>query len=225
MPRLDAAVDSVPDGAIDAPGAALPTAMVVQQVGNYANSTSTLSATLPALPGNGHVLLMIGATPSGALASVTGAGATWTRAASSLTNSNIELWYAVTDGTNATVTINRPNSGAPIFLHVSEWSGLATTGSLDQATVADGTVGPASAGSITTTNALDLVVFAASAYTPSTFGSPAPGTWASLTPISGAAVTQRVWYRIENATGTFAPTVAQSGGFWDALLAAFRLAP
>ena len=52
---------------------------------------------------------MIGAAEHGGLASVTGGGvATWTRATRSLNNTNIEIWYGITDGSSAAVTATFP---------------------------------------------------------------------------------------------------------------------
>lgn len=221
---LDASPSDAP--AADAlPDAAPVTATLIQQAKNSAATAATLSATLPAAPVAGHMLVMIGATPSGPLTSVTGGGATWTRAASSTVNSNIEVWYGVTDGSSATVTISRTNNGATMWLAVSEWSGLATTMSLDAASANDGFAGPVTAGAITTTNARDLVLFAASAYAPSTYGVPSPGAWTAMTGIDTNMITQRAWYRIEATTGMLAPQVTYTGGTWDAAIVSLRIAP
>lgn len=213
-PPADAPPDAVP-----------PTATLIQQATNSVPIGAMLSATLPAAPGAGHMLVMIGATPSGPLTSVTGGGATWTRAASSAVNSNIEIWYGVTDGSSAVVTINRTNSGSTMWLAVSEWSGLASTMALDGAAANDGIANPVTAGGIMTTNARDLVLFGASAFAPNTYGAPGPGSWTAMTGIATQLITQSTWYRIESSTGTFAPQVTQSGGSWDAVVAALRIAP
>jgi hypothetical protein len=222
----DALDSSVADGAADAmPDAPPPTATLIQQATNSIAIGATLSATLAAAPVSGNVLVMVGATPSGSLTTVTGGGATWTRAAESLINTNIEIWFGVTDGSSATVTITRTNNAATMWLAVSEWAGLATSSTLDKGTATDGTSATISAGSITTTNARDLIMFAASAPAPNTFGAPTPGTWTAMTGISTPLITQAVWYRIESTTGTFAPQVTHTGGAWDAALVAQRIAP
>ena len=41
-------------------------------------------------------------------------------------------------------------------------------------------------------------------------GSPAPGTWTALTPVTGYIV-QGEWYRVVGATGTYSPTVSETG--------------
>src|SRR4051812_31191575 len=100
---------------------------LVQQVTGYApNSNAPLAATLPSLPAAGHLLVMIGAAEHGGLTSVTGGGvATWTRATRSLSNTNVEVWFGVTDGSSATVTVTFPAFGLPMWLAVTEWSGMA----------------------------------------------------------------------------------------------------
>ena len=223
----DDAPDAPRDAAFDAaPDAAPATAVLIQQATTYAGSAASLSATLIAPPASGNVLVMIGATPSGGLTSVTGGGATWTRAAASLINMNVEVWYGVTDGSSSTVTISRTNNTTRMWLAVSEWSGLAPTATLDVASDNDGLgSGTISAGSITTTNARDLVVFAAASFTPNTFGAPAPGTWTAMTPIDTTGASQGAWYRVISATATLSPTVSHTGGDWDAALVGFRLAP
>jgi hypothetical protein len=221
----DAPTDPSTDGAIDAPPDAATMAMLVQQTTNYATSAAMLSATLATTPASGSVLVMIGATPSGGLTSVTGAGATWTRATQSLMNSNVEIWFGVTNGSSATVTVARTNNVAPMWLAVSEWSGLSTTSTVDKAASTYGSGNPVSAGSIQTANARDVIIFAATAYTPNTYGVPSPGTWTPMTGIAGQTNTQSAWYRVESATGTFAPQVTQTGGFWEAAIVALRIAP
>ena len=210
------------DVAIDA--ATMP--LIVQQVTNHADAVTTLSATLPVTPAAGHLLIMIGANLSGSLASVSGAAVTWTRAASSLINSNVEIWFGVSSGTGAVVTIARPQTVAAMWISVSEWSGLATTNLLDAAHAADGDANPVTAGSIATTNAHDLLVFAATTALPSTHGAPAPGSWTAMQGVSTTTHTQSAWYRVVTTAGPQAPQVVQSGAAgWEAAIAAFRTAP
>ena len=217
------------DASIDAPmlqpdAATIP--MLIQQATNYGELVETLSVTLPTAPAANRVLVMIGANVSGSLTTVSGGGATWTRAAQSLINSNVEIWFGVTNGTSSTVTIAKPGSAAPTWMHVAEWSGLATTNSIDTARADDGAGATITAGSITTTTTRDLLLFAATASSPTTFGTPTPGTWVTLQGITSTTFSQGEWYRIVTANDTFAPSVTQTGsGNWEAAVAAFRIAP
>jgi hypothetical protein len=226
--RRDGPLDDAADDAalIDAPrdAAVMVAPTLVQQVTNLAANATTVAATLTAAPTSGRVLVLIGGITSGSLATVTGGGATWTQAAGSFTNSNIEIWVGVTDGSSSTVTISRPGGVSTIWLSVSEWSGLATTNVIDAAAADDGTAVSATAGAIATTSAPDLVFFAASAFAANTFGNPTPNAWTAMTPIAGST-TMGAWYRVESATGTFAPSVTHTGAEWDAAVAALRIAP
>ena len=214
--RVDAPVDGRP---IDAP---MPQPTLVQQGVNYADQATSLSVTLPNLPGANHVLVMIGGNPHAHLDSVTGGGVTtWTFAAGSWDNANIEIWYGVSNGSNATVTITCATNTLSMALSVSEWSGLATTNLLDTQNAIGGVVSPAKSGSITTTNAHDLLLFGVGDDAPNTFGNPAPGTWTQLTPVTGFLV-QGEWYRIVSATGTYTPTVSETANSWDGASVALR---
>jgi hypothetical protein len=125
------------------------------------------------------------------------------------------------------VTIAMTGSYQPIFMSLTEWSGLATgANAIDRSHAIPGSGAPASAGSITTTNAHDLVLFGVSDlnFAPLTFGTPpTPGTWSALDPVSGL-VSQGVWWQIASSTGTFSPSLSGTAMTWDAALVAFRIA-
>ncbi|HET9988735.1 MAG TPA: hypothetical protein VFQ65_09445 [Kofleriaceae bacterium] len=214
--RADAARDAYVIDALRVPS-------LIQQIGRSVPSAASLSITL-APPAIGDLLVLVGGDPNAPLATVTGGGTTWTRAAVSPANVNVEIWFGVTDGSSSTVTIALPNSSSPMSMVVSEWSGMAATNVLDVATVANGTTSPASAGAIVTTNARDLVVFAVGDGSPNTFGAPAPGTWTAMTGL-GSPISQLEWYQLRASTGTIAPQVTETAGAWDAAIAAFRTAP
>lgn len=214
--------DAPADTGVDGP-AVVPA--LVQQTTGTLDHSATLSVTLPVAPAAGHMLVMIGANEHDNLSSVTGAGTTWMLGAASAQNANIEIWFGITDGTSATVTIDCNTNCAPqpIWLNVSEWSGLATTGAFDGALADNGLDSPAAAGALTTMGAHDLLVFAVSDLTPNTFGAPSPGTWQPLTEIDTAAVQQAAWFSLVGP-GTYNPRVAESGNNWDAALVALRAA-
>jgi hypothetical protein len=210
----DAGDDSPPDSAA-------ATAKLVQQVHASSSSAATLSITL-APPAVGDVLVMIGGGPHAGLTSVSGGGATWTRAAQSTMHANIEIWIGVTDGSSSTVTIMLSGSTIEMMMSVSEWSGLST---LDIAQAAAGTSSPGSAGSITTTHAHDLLLFVVADGAPTTFGTPLPGSWTALDPIVLATVAQGEWFSTVETTGTFIPSATETGHAWDAAIAALRIGP
>lgn len=221
---IDAAVDTrAVDSTVDTPPADAPPSgpRVVQQGTNHASSAASLSVTLPNLPASGDVLVMIGGDPAAALTSVSGGGATWTPAARSTVNANVEIWVGVTDGTSAVVTITLTNSSSSMTIAVSEWAGLRAANLIDVTSTGNGVASPADPGPITTTSAKDLLIFAVGDGAPNTFGTPGPGTWAALDGVTGV-ITQGAWWRYVTATGAFEPTVSETANTWDAAAVALR---
>lgn len=225
-PAIDAAIADAPMLDAFAPDAAPAGAQLVQQKARDSATATSLSLTLDTPPTSGNMLVMMGAGPSAQLDGVSGGGvATWTRAAFSPVHTNMEIWFGVTDGSSSTVTISLAQSDASLSMLVSEWSGLATTLALDGASANAGATSPASAGSITTTHAHDLLLFAVSDYTPNSFGTPSGFT--ALTPLAGnqTGVNQVGWYREVTTTGTYSASVTETRHEWDAVLVALKIAP
>jgi hypothetical protein len=219
--RTNAAFDAPPmepDAAItDAAHVDAP-AFVQQAEAEAPNSNMPLVATLPAPPIAGHLLVAIGADEAGRLNGVTGGGvASWSLAAQSLANTNIEIWYGVTDGSSATVTVTADQDSLPMWVVVGEWSGPTT---FDGAKSAYGSASPASAGA-QSVHANDLVIFGVADQAPTTFGMP-EGGWMPLMPARSNHTEQRVWFTVAAATGTLAPSVTETALSWDAAIAAFR---
>lgn len=205
----------------DAAGGIAP----VQQVtaaSEQASQMTSLSATLPALPRAGSLLVMIGALQSQALTSVTGAGTSWRLAIYSDMYANVEVWYGITDGTDATVQIGG-TVPSDLWISLAEWRGV--TDVLDAKTAMDGLISPATAGTITCGDAGDLVLFAAADNLPNTFGEPTGGTWSPLEPAGSSQHAEQPWYTACAPLETLSPTVAETSGNWGVALVAFRLAP
>ena len=201
------------------------TASLVQTANATSAQAGQLSATFSALPASGDLLVMVGAYPGSSLVSTSGGGATWTRAAISAMNANIELWYGVTDGTSSTITITSNDPTNEIRMSISEWTGLATTNAVDQAIATFGTNSPASAGGFTTGTTVDLVIFAASDREPNTFGAPTGASWTELDTATDTTYTETAWWTLAPPITTLAPDVTETFHHWEALLVAFRLAP
>ncbi len=218
--RVDAgAADAGPPGPDALTGPA-----IVQSAGDQAALVTSLSTTLPSTPTIGNVLVLVGGGQVSSLQPPTGGTSAWTHAASSTTNPNIEIWFGVADGGSPTITI-QADSATAMAVWVSEWTGLATVNTLDAAIGASGSVSPASAGTITTTSAPDLLVFGAASFLPNAFGPPTDGAWTALDTRDNDSSSQTVWYRIAPTAGDIAPTVTETRNSWDAALAAFRIAP
>jgi hypothetical protein len=197
-------------------------ALLVQRAVDSMGSATTLSVTLPAPPASGHLLVMVGGSNINALVSISGGSPAWTRAAFSTTNPNIEIWFGIADGTPSVTIAAAGLTGMTLL--VSEWSGLVTTNPLDLATATSGSASPASAGTITTSHAPDLLIFGAADYVPNTFGTPTGGPWTLLDSITSNSI-QTVWYRVATTTGTYEAQVPETLHRWDAAIAAFRIAP
>lgn len=195
-------------------------AVLVQQVTSVGLGTS-LSATLPAPPLDGSVLVMIGAIQSGALTSTVG-GATWQLAVRETTNANVEVWYGIPDRTDTAVTIAGTVS-SDMWMSLQEWRGVDTTAPLDASSAMFGSTSPATAGTIECGAAGDLVVFAVSNMLPNTFGTPTGADWIALEPPTSATYVEQPWYTLGEPGARFAPTVTETGGNWGAAIAAFRL--
>jgi hypothetical protein len=89
----------------------------------------------------------------------------------------------------------------------------------------DGLTSPASAGTITTMQTTDLLLFAVADGNPNTFGSPAPAVWTAADPLTGSpSTTQQVWFRNIGFPGTHDVSVTETSNFWDAALVGFARA-
>ena len=212
------------------PSTALAAASLVQQTTGSATNAFTYTLAPASATTVGNLLVMVGANWCTALTSVTGNGVTtWYRAAHSTSWSNLEIWYGVVDtSSTAGVTISIPNptsgcsTGGGTWMNLSEWSGVSPI--LDGASAQSGTTSPASAGSITTSNANDLIILGTSIAT-GNLGTPSPGTWTAMTAIA-TPDKQSSWYQAVSSAGPYNPSVTVTGisgsNGDDAAMAAFQ---
>jgi hypothetical protein len=217
----DAAVDSAEDAVPDA--SAMP--LLLQQTFAGKHGTTTELATFATAPTSGNVLVMVGANNSGPLVNVTGGGVTtWRRADASSLCANTEIWYGVTTGGSATVTLTGFAMG-DAYVWVGEWSGLDTSNLLDKHAAAGTNSDPSTTpapGSITTTSPRELVILGVASFTGS-LGTPTPGSWTSALTTGANGFVQGEWYLVTSASNTFAPSVGPSTNCWDAAIASFRV--
>ena len=208
------------------PSTALAVIALVQQKNGSSASATSLPVPFTTAPTTtaGNVLIMVGGTSTGSLSGVSGGGVgNWFKAQSSTTNTHIEIWYGAVDtATNTSlttpVTITAATAGG-MWMTLTEWSGVSLT--IDKSAAQAGTTSPASAPSITTTNASDLVILGIADNIGNTFGSPSTGTWTALTAVTTPEA-QTTWYSIAAATATFNPTVTETAHTWDAAIAALK---
>jgi hypothetical protein len=207
------------------PSAASAAISLVQQKNANSSSATSLAATFTTAVSTtaGNVIVVVGGTSTGSLSGVSGGGVgNWFKAQSSTTNTHIEIWYGAVDvATNTSttpITATAATAGG-MWMTVTEWNGVSLA--IDKTAAQAGTTSPASAGSITTTNAADLVMFGVADNTGSTYGTPTGGTWTALTAITTPEA-QTTWYQIAVATATFNPTVTETASTWDAAILALK---
>jgi hypothetical protein len=221
--RFGFGAHDTPTDALDAPAVDAGLAVPVQVASASVATTTSLAVTLATPPVSGHLLVMVGGGNIGQLSSISGGSTTWTRAAYSTQHPNIEIWFGVADGTSA-VTITASGLTG-MNLSVSEWIGPDTSNPLDIAMAAAGTTSPASAGTITTSYAPDLILFGVADYLPNSFEIPTGGPWTQLDSVAMGSSIQTVWYQIATAAGAYEGQVVETMHRWDAAIVAFRIAP
>jgi uncharacterized repeat protein (TIGR01451 family) len=124
------------------------------------------------------------------------------------------IWYvSVCKGGANTVTI-APAGTSALEIHVSEWSGLATTNPVDVTAFATGTGAAVSSGSKTTTSNGDLVFGYGWVLNTATAGT-------GFTPLSliNGDLDE---YQIQTTGGSVAATFTQTSGTWFAAIATFK---
>jgi uncharacterized repeat protein (TIGR01451 family) len=184
------------------------------------NGTANMSVAFPSNNTGGNFLIVTGtaARPASNVSVSDSLGNSYSVAIGPVTdttqNVTLYIWYvpACKGGAN-TVTIV-PSGTAALEIHVSEWSGLATTSPLDVTSFATGTGTSVSSGSKTTTSNGELI-----------FGY----GWVlnTATPGSGFTAMSLVngdldEYQIQPFAGSAAATFTQASGTWAALMATFK---
>ncbi len=200
---------------------------VLQTAKNSNGNASSISASFAAAPAAGHVVVLVGGESNSSDTKISGLGSAWTRAAGSWQHVNLELWYAVATGTGTQVTLTSTDGANPIYILISEWSGLLASDPLDVAGAASGPASGSAAstdargGPIQTTTG-DAIVLAVA----SDAGS------GIATPSGEVEVDQRItsfgvigdWYEMGTTPGSYNPGMS-SPGSWDAAVVAFKLEP
>jgi hypothetical protein len=193
--------------------------VLIQHEGGQDVGIDTLVVRLDALPKAGHLLVMIGGDPASPLTTVTGGGVpAWTIATRSVVNANVEVWYGISDGSSAEVSITLAGSGGVKTAVVTEWANAI---GLEGASSKAGTTSPATTTPIATTAPSSLAIFAAANYVPNMFGTPGPNAWTQI-PFMTPMLSQTQWYRIVPTPTAVRPEIPLTGNMWDAAVVAFR---
>lgn len=121
-------------------------ARVQSKAANNGTGGTSVSVTLDSSPVNGNFLVIgIGTlgTSASRVSSITQTGATWTRAvqATNASGSTTEIWYAENvSGASTSITVNLASS-LRACVAVAEYSGIATSSSLDKTASSTGSYG------------------------------------------------------------------------------------
>lgn len=136
----------------------------LQQTVNATGAGATVVATLPNSSNTGSLLIAaveVGTATAPGTSVSDSKSNTWTKLFSTGNGASwTEFYYAydITGGSSHTVTVSNPNSLGVNFI-VREYTGILFTGSpIDVSATATGTVAAMDTGSVTTTNANDLVI-------------------------------------------------------------------
>ena len=134
----------------------------VQDAGAQSTASTTLAVTLGTAPLAGDALVATVTTnaTTRTVSSISGAGGTWSRiTAKAASGGNTETWAALdVAGGSTTVTITLSSSGAGAAI-VTEVGGVASSGATDVSGSASGAnTRSLASGTVTTTNATDLLV-------------------------------------------------------------------
>jgi len=201
----------------DAPGGS--TITLVQQAVGFNNSATSLSVTLTSTPKTGDVLVMLGAAADDSLISVSGGASSWTKVVGAAMDPGQEVWVAVSNG-SSTITIT--SSDQALRMSVTEWSGLATSNIVDQSTSSYGTSATVATSGVTTSDPVDLLLFALGTYPPESFSMTDAG-WQAVSTINTGAVVQAAWYLAVDAAGHYSPSATMSpSNTWATALVALR---
>jgi hypothetical protein len=143
---------------------------------------------------------------------------------SSNVDRDAEIWIAPNiSGSVTSITINLGGSTSGSYTNVSEWSGLNTSGTLDGTNSNNNTVNTITTGSVTTTNAADLLIACTREGGPTpTFSSGPTNSWTALNSNNTALFDAA--YLIQSSTGTQSTgwTITSSAPAWDAVIGAIK---
>jgi len=194
--------------------------LVQKAVNGNEAGTASMSLSLSNIRA-GDFLIITGtaARPSNNLTITDSAGNTFTVAAGPIVDPtqdvSMYVWYVPNARGGADTFTITPSVTSALEIHVSEWSGMSATASVDQVSSATGTGTAVSSGSQTTTGNGELVFGYAWVFNSASAGSGFTG----LSLVNGDLDE----YQIQNSAGNTAATFLQSAsGAWLSLLVTFK---
>lgn len=198
----------------------------VQKTTGSTTSGTSVAATFGAMPANGNLLIAIASNYAASTGPTTPGGWTLIRDDSN-NNPGIAMYFKVAGASEPTaVTVSGYGTSTRLGLQIFEYSGLLTSGVLDQSNFNSGTDSTLESGNVTTTQQLELVMVGTALQANSNYSS-----WSDsfteqqdfVVGTGGTRITTGSGDRIVNAIGTYS-TVATAGtsGNWRTIIASFK---
>ena len=197
-----------------------PIHFIQKSVNGNESTVSNISATFPSNNTAGNLLIVTGtaARPHGTITVSDTAGNTYLPAIGPVTDPAQDvtayIWYVPNCRGGANKVTLTPSTPDAMEVHVSEFSGLATTLPVDQVASAAGTGPTASSGASTTTVNGELVF----GYTFLFNTASAGAGYTGLSLVNGDLDE----YLVQSTAGSVAATFTQTSGTWFALMATFK---
>lgn len=201
-------------------------AALVQQATSSISSGTSITTTFGSNPHSGDMLVLtLGGNPtSSTISSVSGGGVTWTKAVSSNSNRDAEIWYGLnSSGSGKTVTSTLAVACSGIcIVNLSEWSGVVTSSAIDATASKHGnSVILVPSPTSTTANANDLIIATERGATASALTA---GPTNGLTALSSASSSNgNSAYGFVVATGSYATSwTFTASTSYDSVISAFK---
>lgn len=197
-----------------------------------AGAATSLALTLGAAPTNGNFLVAVittTGTTANRVSSISQTGATWVKSHEVLNNMSLEIWYAENVSGAATgITINYAASVTSSAV-VVEYSGIATSSSIDQTASNSGTYpGTADSGTTATTSQANELWFAGLADNQAigvSWNAPS-NSFTEIVESNNIGIEVVAEERIVSSTGTAntaaAHSIAPLSGDWCGIIATFK---
>ena len=199
--------------------------VLIQSPNNVANGATSVSLTITTAKANDLLIAICGASLAETITGPTG----FTAAKNQSGTPSQGIFYKVAAGTESSVSCSG-GASARWGIQLLEYSAMATSSPFDAASSTTGTSATPSSGSVTTTNANDLLVAGATIVANTSFTAWTNSFTQVNTFTNGGSTSLRTTYgsasRIVTATGAYS-TVGTAGasGAWIGQIAAFKMIP
>lgn len=194
----------------------------VQSATGSVASGPTYTVTFGAPPTNGNTILLGFACNSGAIASISQTGVTWTQVSSGGVNEGVGIWIGVVGpGAGTVATVTQPTGRG--VADAVEFSGILAAGSTDQTpAVASGNSAAMTTPSLTPPQSGELI-FAVGVNGTSSGGTGPTNSYVAdaNSPAASAFLAVSVAYLVQGAGAATSTAWTITSGAWDAIAASF----